>query len=85
MIAVPYAEVEGRPVVTSGLGGEGMWSGDALPRQPGGEGRGMRVGKRQEVGRETASERSHTNWSPDGVKSVDDIGLVGGLVPRHPV
>lgn len=29
-----------------------------------------------------SSERSHTNWSQDGVKSVDDVGL-GGLVPTH--
>lgn len=58
--------------------GQGMlWQGIL-----GGEGRGVGVGKRQEVGRETALERSHTNWSRDGVKSVDDVGL-GGLVPRH--
>ena len=40
------------------------------------------MGKRQEVGKETALDRSHMNWSRDGVKSVDDVGL-GGLVPRH--
>lgn len=72
--------------MTSGLGGEGMWSGDALPRQPGGEGRG---GRKWGRGRKWAGkllQKDRTmNWSPDGVKSVDDIGLVGGLVPRHPV
>lgn len=48
MIAVPYAEVEGRLVVTSDLGGEGMWSGDALARHPGW--RGKRSGSGEEAG-----------------------------------
>lgn len=45
--------------MTSDLGGEGMWSGEALPRWPSGEGRGVGMGKRQEAGRETAS-KAHT-------------------------
>lgn len=67
--------------MTSDLGGEGMWSGEALPRWPSGEGRGVGMGKRQEAGRETASESSHMNWARDSVKSVDNVGLVGGLAP----
>lgn len=66
--------------MTSDLGGEGMWSREALPRWPSGEGRGVGMGKRQEVDRETASESLHMNWAQDGVKLVDNVGL-GGLAP----
>ena len=43
-------------------------------------GRGVGMGKRQEVGRETASDSLHMNWAQDGVKLVDNVGL-GGLAP----